>query len=152
MGFNSAFKGLKPSVITLILLTWRTGWTPNNASRWEMGYNSVCKGLMCPWGWRLIVETCRRVRVCGWFVILYRSFATTALQLKIGDFFKINFYRFWSALLFYECNDDTTALQRRVLQTALWHYTCYKCMCKTFLSIPITQKMPNFELWHSCRK
>jgi len=24
----------------------------------------------------------------------------------------------------YECNDDTTALQCRVLQTALWHYTC----------------------------
>ena len=29
-----------------------------------------------------------------------------------------------SAIIFYECNDDTTALQRRVLQTALWHYTC----------------------------
>ena len=27
--------------------------------------------------------------------------------------------RFWSAIIFYECNDDTTALQRRVLQTAL---------------------------------
>jgi len=25
---------------------------------------------------------------------------------------------------FYECNDNTTALQRRVLQTALWHCTC----------------------------
>jgi hypothetical protein len=23
---------------------------------------------------------------------------------------------------------------------------------RTFLSIPITQKLPNFELWHSCRK
>ena len=26
-------------------------------------------------------------------------------------------------LIVYECNEDTTALQRRVLQTALWHYT-----------------------------
>jgi len=24
----------------------------------------------------------------------------------------------------YESNYDTTALQRRVLQRALWHYTC----------------------------
>jgi hypothetical protein len=27
-----------------------------------------------------------------------------------------------------------------------------KVHLQTFLSISITQKMPNFELWHSCRK
>jgi len=27
-----------------------------------------------------------------------------------------------------------------------------KVHLQTFLSIPITQKLPNFELWHSCRK
>jgi len=27
-----------------------------------------------------------------------------------------------------------------------------KVHLQTFLSIPITQKKPNFELWHSCRK
>ena len=32
--------------LTLILLTWRIGWAPNNASRWEIGYNSACKGLI----------------------------------------------------------------------------------------------------------
>jgi len=31
-----------------------------------------------------------------------------------------------------DCNDDTTALQRRVLQTALWHYSCWKRICKRF--------------------
>jgi len=31
---------------------------------------------------------------------------------------------FWSAIIFFECDDDTTALERRVLQTALWQYTC----------------------------
>ena len=52
-----------------------------------------------------------------------------------------SFYTFWSAIIFYECNDDTTALQRRVLQTALWHYTRKKRLhLQTFLSIPITQK------------
>jgi hypothetical protein len=29
-----------------------------------------------------------------------------------------------SAIIFCECKDDVTVLQRRVLQTALWHYTC----------------------------
>jgi hypothetical protein len=31
--------------ITLILLTWRIWWAPNNASRWQMGLNSAFKGL-----------------------------------------------------------------------------------------------------------
>jgi len=34
------------------------------------------------------------------------------------------FQRFWSDIIFYECKDDSTALQRRVSQTASWHYTC----------------------------
>jgi hypothetical protein len=31
--------------VTLILLTWRIWWAPNNASRWRMGFNLVFKGL-----------------------------------------------------------------------------------------------------------
>jgi len=31
--------------LTLILLTWRIWWAPNNASKWQMGFNSVFKGL-----------------------------------------------------------------------------------------------------------
>jgi hypothetical protein len=31
--------------LTLMLLTWRIWWAPNNASRWQMGFNSVFKGL-----------------------------------------------------------------------------------------------------------
>jgi len=27
--------------VTLILLTWRIWWAPNNASRWQMGFNSA---------------------------------------------------------------------------------------------------------------
>ena len=27
--------------LTLILLTWRIWWAPNNASRWQMGFNTV---------------------------------------------------------------------------------------------------------------
>jgi len=31
--------------LTLILLTWRKWWTPNNASKQQMGFNSAFKGL-----------------------------------------------------------------------------------------------------------
>ena len=33
--------------LTLTLLTWRIEWVPNNASRWQMGFNSAFKGLNC---------------------------------------------------------------------------------------------------------
>jgi hypothetical protein len=67
VGFNSAFKGWNYYVVfpnfpiqalmnyiyvhriyllTLILLTWRIRWAPNNASRWQVGFNSAFKGLI----------------------------------------------------------------------------------------------------------
>jgi hypothetical protein len=33
--------------VTLILLTWRIWWAPNNASKWQMGFNLASKGLKC---------------------------------------------------------------------------------------------------------
>ena len=33
-------------VLTLILLTWRIWWAPNNASSWQVGFNSAFKGLI----------------------------------------------------------------------------------------------------------
>jgi len=32
-------------ILTLILLTWRIWWAPNNARIWQMGFNSAFKGL-----------------------------------------------------------------------------------------------------------
>ena len=32
--------------LTLILLTWRIWWAPNNACKWQMWFNSVFKGLI----------------------------------------------------------------------------------------------------------
>jgi len=34
------------TTLTLILLTWRIWWASNNASRWQMGFNSAFKGLI----------------------------------------------------------------------------------------------------------
>ena len=33
-------------ILTLILLTWRIWWAPNNASKWQMGFNSEFKRLI----------------------------------------------------------------------------------------------------------
>ena len=35
--------------LTLIQLTWRIWSTPNNAIKWQMGFNSAFKGLIQPW-------------------------------------------------------------------------------------------------------
>ena len=32
--------------LTLTLLTWKIRWAPNNASKWQMGFNSAFKGLI----------------------------------------------------------------------------------------------------------
>ena len=36
---------LRVNDLTLILLTWKIRWAPNNASKWQMGFNSGFKGL-----------------------------------------------------------------------------------------------------------
>ena len=36
---------VRVNYLTLILLTWRKWWAPNNASKWQMGFNSVFKAL-----------------------------------------------------------------------------------------------------------
>jgi hypothetical protein len=35
--------------LSLIPLTWRIWWAPNNASRWQMGFTSAFKGLNRRW-------------------------------------------------------------------------------------------------------
>jgi hypothetical protein len=34
------------AMLTLILPTWRKGWASNNASNWQVGFNSAFKGLI----------------------------------------------------------------------------------------------------------
>ena len=42
---NSRNVWLSGFCLTLIMLTWKIGWAPNNASKWQMGFNSAFKGL-----------------------------------------------------------------------------------------------------------
>jgi len=47
--------------LTLDLLTWKIWWAPNNAGRWQMGFNSAFKGLnqLLPNFWPFPYATCR---------------------------------------------------------------------------------------------
>ena len=42
--FFDGGKALK-NMLTLILLTWRIWWAPNNDSKWQTGFNSTFKGI-----------------------------------------------------------------------------------------------------------
>ena len=44
---------LRVNDLTLILLKWRKWWTPNNARKWKMVFNSAFKGLRCTDPWTL---------------------------------------------------------------------------------------------------
>jgi hypothetical protein len=37
--------GYPVPILTFMLLTWRIGWAPNNASRWQIKFNSAFKVL-----------------------------------------------------------------------------------------------------------
>ena len=58
LGITSGWKFSRPTTLrifsflrplSVILLTWRIWWAPNNASRWHMGYDSAFKGLKPEW-------------------------------------------------------------------------------------------------------
>ena len=51
----------------------------------------------------------------------------------------------WSAIIFYECNEDTTALQRRVFANCVMTLQLLKVRLQTCLSIPLTQKCQIFS-------
>jgi hypothetical protein len=43
MKIKGEYESMRP--LTLILLTWRIWRAPNNASKWQMGFNLAFKGL-----------------------------------------------------------------------------------------------------------
>jgi hypothetical protein len=42
---KSVYNAVRTEILTLILLTWRKWWVPNNASKEQMGFNLAFKGL-----------------------------------------------------------------------------------------------------------
>jgi len=65
--------------------------------------------------------------------------------------FRERVLKFWNAIIFSECDDDTTALQRRVSRIALCHYLVISASANISFHTS-KSKMPDFELRHSCRK
>ena len=80
-GFMSPAQNSLP--ITLILLMWRIWWAPNNASRWQMWFNSAFKGVMTEchikpkvvisvchsfarWGQQVLSDSCETTLKSAW--------------------------------------------------------------------------------------
>ena len=74
-------------VLTLIRLTWRIRWASNNASRWQMGFNSVFKGLTR--------EMCFKGRFCSFPLAFWRMLGLYSTYLRSGqDSFLSHSYKF----------------------------------------------------------
>jgi hypothetical protein len=58
--------------LTLILPTWRIWWAPNNASKWQMEFNSAFKGLKTRESLRSLNECILSTRGLGIW-LLYRG-------------------------------------------------------------------------------
>ena len=77
--------------LTLILLTWRIWWAPNNASKWQMGFNSAFKGLKQHLYWRHC-NTC----ICSpWSVLLGMGVELTLWLHGYGWCQKMRSLLFW---------------------------------------------------------
>ena len=77
---------LRVNDLTLILLTWRKWWAPNNASKQQMGFNSEFKGLM-PFGKETEIHVCtvgRQVNTDNWCNTLQTSTEDTIRKRKDG--------------------------------------------------------------------
>jgi len=65
--------------LTLNLLTWRIWLAPNNASKWQIGFNSAFKGLMLNM-FRILIHPSSGA--CDLCVELYRGLYCT-LRLEV---------------------------------------------------------------------
>jgi len=75
--------------LTLILLTWRIWWSTNNASKWQMGFNSAFKGLK----WKKFTFFLHSVCRCS--VWLPERTAITSINRAKDLFFVIAKQHFW---------------------------------------------------------
>ena len=81
--------------LTLILLTWRIWWVPNNASKWQMGFNSVFKGVRIKIGrllWRSLLS------------VLMSSSERIFMKFGVGGLYKT----LWNMHDFHEKNEPVT--------------------------------------------
>jgi hypothetical protein len=61
--------------------------SPNNTSKWQMGFNSAFKGLMqyCCWMYRLIVTACRHSQTVYRSPLLFVYFAMYCVRTLAAE-------------------------------------------------------------------
>ena len=63
------------SNLTLILLTWRIWWAPNNVSKWQMGFNLAFK---------VLIRRVYRLQMFGWWVFIFPHTIKRTNSIWIG--------------------------------------------------------------------
>jgi len=83
--------------LTLIMLTWRIRWAPNNASKWQIGFNSSFKGLIYIFGTfakrRATASLLLSVRLFPWNLAV--SSETVLMKFHVCDFHENDIFLFW---------------------------------------------------------
>ena len=112
-------------ILTLTPLMWRIWWAPNNASKWQMGFNSAFKGL-------------RRM----WFLTLKASQKRWVIE-QFG-------YHIWvqqrqvSPIFFTGKKLMLTSDKRSVAETSTWQHT--KPTTDILTAIPVCERPHNHAL------
>jgi hypothetical protein len=94
--FNSIKKF--PSILTLILLMWSIWWAPNNACKWQMGFNLAFKGLNQTvtqlLTFKICVTSCFKTYISSDFRVF--NYECTLCLLAVGRLPEM--HRFWRKL------------------------------------------------------
>jgi len=75
-------------LLTLILLTWRIWWAVNNASRWQMGFNLVFKGLKYILGLFLYFFNIMQKEKLRKFYCIFCAICLKSWCIKVTDIMK----------------------------------------------------------------
>ena len=68
---------------------WRIGWAPNNASKWQVGFNSAFKGLIHTWLRIIKAKTVMQsVSIILWNLQMNRVNKQTNKQTKSSKYFR----------------------------------------------------------------
>ena len=87
--------------LTLILLTWRICWTPNNARKWQMVFNSAFEGLITACIFFGICIITIKFREQLFYFILFTLFYLFYLFCSFYLFYFVYFILFYLFYLFY---------------------------------------------------
>jgi len=122
---------VKVLYLTLNPLTWKIWWAPNNPSRWQMGFNSACKGLRRIWK--------LRIKLAVWAVFIVWQNLSFCLPL----FSLFSFFGFFLSSFFHSFLSISYYL-------SISNFFAYPSPCMTSCSLLHLSPLPFHPFWSHC--